>query len=170
MPWRCALSRTARAEPKTVDWVAALLRWFHELSAILWLGLQYYTDFIYARARIAASTSGAVAVLDGYIAPRLGPALRVSATVAWILGCELLSTLSIPGHDALADAFLLRGIYAPIGIGAWLGTLMLAIALGPMRTNDVDKALLWARVNTVLSVPLIFFMAFGYSHQGIVGL
>jgi hypothetical protein len=68
------------------------------------------------------------------------------------------------------EAFLLRGTYAPIGIGAWIGTAMLVITLGPMRTTNVGSALVWARVNTVLSVPLVFFMAFGYSHQGIVGL
>lgn len=153
-----------------MDWPAALLRWFHELAAIMWLGLQYYTDFVYARARTAAAAAGNIAVLDALVATRLGQLLRASAIIAWLLGCGLLSTLSVPGHNGFVDAFLLRGIYAPIGIGAWLGTLMLIVTIGPMRTNDVSAALLWARVNTVLSVPLLFFMAFGYSHQGIVGL
>jgi uncharacterized membrane protein len=153
-----------------MDWPAALLRWFHELAAILWLGLHYYTDFLYANARAAAAPRGEVSILDGYVASRLGHALRLSAIVAWLLGCGLLSTLSLPGHHGFVDAFLLRGIYAPIGVGAWLGTIMLLITIGPMRTTDVSRALLWARVNTVLSVPLLFFMAFGYSHQGIVGL
>lgn len=153
-----------------MDWPAALLRWFHELAAIMWLGLHYYTDLIYARARAAAASTGSAAILDNYVATRLGHGLRMSATVAWVLGCGLLSTLSVPGHNGLLDAMLLRGVYAPIGIGAWLGTIMLLITLGPMRTTNVAAALLWARANTILSVPLLFFMAFGYSHQGIVGL
>lgn len=153
-----------------MDWPAALLRWFHELAAIAWLGLQYYTDLIYSRARAAAASAGSAAILDNYIATRLGQALRVSAIVAWLLGCGLLSTLSIPGHNGFVEAFLLRGMYAPIGIGAWIGTIMLLITIGPMRTTNVPSALAWARVNTILSVPLLFFMAFGYSHQGIVGL
>lgn len=153
-----------------MDWPAALLRWFHELAAIVWLGFQYFTDLLYARARSAAAANGEASVLDKYVASGLGHALRLSAIVAWLLGCGLLGTLSIPGHHGLIEAFLLRGIYAPIGMGAWLGTIMLAITIGPMRTNDVSKALFWARVNTILSVPLLFFMAFGYSHQGIVGL
>lgn len=153
-----------------MDWSAALLRWFHELAAIAWLGLQYYTDFVYARARRAAAAEGNLAILDGLVAARLGPLLRGSAVLAWVLGVGLLATLSVPGHNALADAFLLRGIYAPIGIGAYIGTIMLVITVGPMRTNDIDIALGWARINTLLSVPLLFFMAFGYSHQGIVGL
>jgi uncharacterized membrane protein len=153
-----------------MDWPAALLRWFHELAAIMWLGLQYYTDLVYARARAAAAATASTAILDSFVATRLGHSLRIAAIVAWLLGCGLLSTISIPGHNGFMDAFLLRGMYAPIGIGAWIGTLMLAITLGPMRTTNVASALLWARVNTILSVPLLFFMAFGYSHQGIVGL
>jgi uncharacterized membrane protein len=153
-----------------MDWPAALLRYFHELAAIAWLGLHYYTDLVYSRARAAAAGSGSVAILDNFIATRLGHGLRGCASIAWLLGCGLLGTLSIPGHNGFADAFLLRGIYAPIGVGAWIGTIMLAITLGPMRTPNVAAALAWARVNTVLSVPLLFFMAFGYSHQGIVGL
>ena len=154
-----------------MDWIAALLRWFHELAAVAWLGLQYYTDFGYRRARAAAAASPSGAeVLDGFVAGRLGHMLRTCAVIAWLLGCGLLSTLSVPGHSGFVEAFALRGIYAPIGIGAWLGTVMLAITLGPMRTHDVASALFWARINTVLSVPMLFFMAFGFSHQGIVGL
>lgn len=138
-----------------MDWVAALLRWFHELAAILWLGLHYYTDFLHDRATVRAA---------------LAQTLQSAAIVAWVLGCGLLSTLSMPGHHGVVDAFLLRGIYAPIGIGAWIGTIMLAVTLGPMRSADPAIAQRWARVNTILSVPLVFFMAFGYSHQGIAGL
>jgi uncharacterized membrane protein len=152
------------------DWPAALLRLFHELAAIVWLGLQYCTDFVYARARIAAAASGSAAILDNFVATRLGHTLRASALLAWLLGCGLLSTLSIPGHNGFVDAFLLRGTYAPIGIGSWIGTVMLVVTLWPMRTTNVAAALAWARVNTILSIPLLFFMAFGYSHQGIVGL
>jgi uncharacterized membrane protein len=153
-----------------MDWPAALLRYFHELAAIAWLGLQYYTDLIYSHARAAAATSGSAAILDNFVATRLGHGLRACAIVTWVLGCGLLSTLSIPGHNGFIDAFLLRGVYAPIGIGAWIGTIMLVITVGPMRTQNVPAALVWARVNTALSLPMLFFMAFGFSHQGIVGL
>lgn len=138
-----------------MDWIAALLRWFHETAAILWLGLHYYTDFLSR----GSSNQG-----------RVAQTLQSAAVVAWLLGCALLSTLSIPGHHGFVEAFTLHGIYAPIGIGAWLGTIMLAVTLGPMRSSDARIAGASARVNTVLSLPLIFFMAFGYSHQGIVGL
>lgn len=138
-----------------MDWIAALLRWFHELAAIAWLGLNYYADFF------GRGTENLARVMQ---------TMRYAAIVAWALGCGLLETLSIPGRNAVVEAFTLHGIYAPIGIGAWLGTLMLAIALGPMRGAGEEQRARWARVNTALSVPLIFFMAFGYSHQGIVAL
>lgn len=134
-----------------MDWVAASLRYFHDLAAIVWLGLNYDLDFF----------GGPAAA---------GTVLRAASAVTWSLGCGLLSTLSIPGHNGFVEAFLLRGIYAPIGIGAWLGTVMLVITIGPMRGADARSARRWARVNTILSVPLLFFMVFGYSHQGIVGL
>lgn len=134
-----------------MDWVAAALRYFHDLAAIVWLGLNYETDFL-------------------ALYPAAAPVLRGAALVTWLLGCGLLSTLSIPGHHGFQEAMLLHGIYAPIGIGAWLGTLMLVISIGPMRTADPRAGRRWARVNTILSVPMLFFMVFGYSHQGIVGL
>jgi uncharacterized membrane protein len=74
------------------------------------------------------------------------------------------------------DAFLFRQrAYVPIGIGAWLGTLMLVNVwaiiwpnqkrvLGLVPASDAEKArarraaFLASRVNTMLSLPLLFFM------------
>ncbi|HEY8297330.1 MAG TPA: hypothetical protein VIG32_04830 [Candidatus Baltobacteraceae bacterium] len=153
-----------------MDWVAALLRWFHDLAGIVWIGLHYYLDFVHPRARAAAMGIGRSALIDELVLPRVGFYLRCSAIIAWLLGCAMLVTLTVPGRNGFTDAFLLRGLYAPIGIGAWLGTIMLLVALVPMRSQDERTAFLWTRVNTMLSIPMIFFMAFGFSHQGIVGL
>lgn len=153
-----------------MDIIAAMLRFGHLIAGIMWLGGQYYLDFIYSRARVAAGADGTVALLDGLVAARLGRYLRLSGFAACVLGLGVLSTISLPGHHSVREALLLQGVYAPIGIGAWIGAVMLAITIGPMRTDDVDKAMRWTRVNTALSLPLLFFMAFGYSYQGIVGL
>ena len=153
-----------------MDVIAALLRFGHILTAIMWLGGHYYTDFVYSAARAAAGPAGTVALLDRYMAARIGRYLRLCALATTILGLGVLSTISLPGHHSLLEALLLHGVYAPIGIGGWLGAVMLAITLGPMRTDDVDSAMRWTRVNTALSVPMLFFMVFGYSYQGIVGL
>jgi uncharacterized membrane protein len=74
------------------------------------------------------------------------------------------------------DAFLFRQrAYIPIGIGAWLGTIMLLNVwgiiwpkqkriLGLVPASDEEKAgarrvaFLASRVNTALSLPLLFFM------------
>ena len=74
------------------------------------------------------------------------------------------------------DAFLFRDhAYVPIGIGAWLGTIMLFNVwvliwpnqkkiLGMVPATDEEKnkarrvAFLASRTNTMLSFPLLFFM------------
>jgi len=48
--------------------------------------------------------------------------------------------------------------------------------LGKVPATDEEKAkarriaFLASRTNTMLSFPMLFFMAFGFHHQGIVGL
>ena len=76
---------------------------------------------------------------------------------------------------------------AGIGIGAWLGTIMLINVwaliwpnqqkiLGMKPATDEEKnkarrlAFLASRTNTMLSIPMLFFMAAGWSHRGIFGL
>ncbi len=48
--------------------------------------------------------------------------------------------------------------------------------LGKVPATDAEKAkarrvaFLASRVNTMLSIPMLFFMAFGFSHKAVVGL
>jgi uncharacterized membrane protein len=77
-------------------------------------------------------------------------------------------------------------VMAPIGFGAWLGTIMLLNVwgviwpnqkklLGIVAATDEEKAkarrlaFLASRTNTMLSIPMLFFMATGPSSmsQGI---
>ena len=70
---------------------------------------------------------------------------------------------------------------AGIGVGAWLGTIMLINVwtliwpnqqkiLGMKPATDEEKnkarrvALLASRTNTMLSIPMLFFMATGWHH------
>jgi len=75
------------------------------------------------------------------------------------------------------DAFLfLQAAYYPIGVGAWLGTIMLFNVwvliwpnqkkiLGIVAATDEEKnkarrlAFLASRTNTMLSMPMLFFMS-----------
>ena len=85
------------------------------------------------------------------------------------------------------DAFTLQPAYAGIGIGAWLGTIMLLnvwgliwrgqkklLGLKPASEDEKARArrmvFLASRTNTMLSIPMLFFMANGLSHRALVGL
>jgi uncharacterized membrane protein len=76
----------------------------------------------------------------------------------------------------MGSAFLLQGQDAIIGMGAWLGTIMLLNVwgiiwpnqkkvLGMKEATPEEKAkagrtaLLASRTNTMLSIPMLFFMA-----------
>ena len=81
------------------------------------------------------------------------------------------------GHMGIfGKAFMLQGNAAIIGMGAWLGTIMLfnvwvliwpnqKKVLGMVEASDEEKAkaarvaLLASRTNTMLSIPMLFFMA-----------
>jgi uncharacterized membrane protein len=103
---------------------------------------------------------------------------RWGAVVTWLFGAALLGGYQSPEGNGFAAAFLLRGTMAPIGFGAWLGTIMLLNVwgiiwpnqkklLGIVPATDAEKAkarrpaFLASRVNTMLSIPMIFFMATG---------
>jgi len=85
------------------------------------------------------------------------------------------------------NAFTLSKGMAGIGMGAWIGTIMLFNVwvliwpnqkkiLGLVPATDEEKvtarrvAFLTSRANVVLSMPMLFFMAAGWSHRGIFGL
>jgi uncharacterized membrane protein len=84
-------------------------------------------------------------------------------------------------------AFTFQGAFNTIGIGAWLGTIMLINVwtfiwqnqkkvLGITPATDEQKnvarriAFLASRTNTMLSIPMLFFMAAGPSHKAMFGL
>src|SRR3569833_3461902 len=100
--------------------------------------------------------------------------------MAWLAGAALLGPL-------LVDAFLLRNGMGGIGIGAWLGTIMLFNVwvliwpnqkkiLGMVTASDGEKnkarrvAFLASRTSTMLSNQMLFFMAGGLFHRGLFGL
>jgi len=168
-----------------IDWVAGLARWLHYLAGIMWIGLLYYFNFVQGQALAQASANNEGAGITKYVAPRALQFFRWSALATWVMGAVLLSTL--PPEGSGFGAFALRPPFVGIGIGAWLGTIMLFNVwvliypnqmkiLGKVPATDEEKAkarriaFLASRFNTAMSIPLVFFMAFGYTHKGIVGL
>lgn len=158
-----------------MDVVPALSRWIHLLSGVMWVGLLYYFNFVQAPALKAAQADGTAAGIGKHVVPRALLYFRWAAVATWLTGAVLLGA-------NFGNAFLLRGAYAPIGIGAWIGTIMLINVwlliwpnqkkiLGIVAADEAQKhrairvAMLTSRVNTMLTLPLLFFMGAGAHPQ-----
>lgn len=169
-----------------IDWVAGLARWFHYLAGVTWIGLLYYFNFVQGQALAEANKTQEGAGITKYVAPRALQLFRWSALATWVMGAILLSSGDF-GGDGFIKAFGLQGAYAGIGVGAWLGTIMLFNVwvliypnqmkiLGKVPATDEEKAkarriaFLASRTNTMLSLPMLFFMAFGFHHAAVFGL
>ncbi|MFL6621669.1 MAG: urate hydroxylase PuuD [Sulfurifustaceae bacterium] len=147
-------------------------RWLHIWAGITWIGLLYYFNAVQVPGLAAARADGTNAGITKHIAPRALLWFRWSALVTWLAGAYYLERSGM----GFVNAFLLRGSVATIGIGAWLGTIMLfnvwvliwpnqKKVLGLVPADDAAKAragrvaFLASRTNTMLSIPMIFFMA-----------
>jgi len=161
-----------------MDYLPAIARWLHLMAGVMWIGLLYYFNFVQGAALKAAAADNTAAGITKHVAPLALYYFRWSALVTWLAGAALL------GKNFVA-AFTLSGSYAVIGIGAWLGTIMLLNVWGLIWPNqkkilgfkpatDEEKvkarriAFLASRTNTMLSIPLLFFMAAG-AHSAIYG-
>ncbi|MGB6986573.1 MAG: urate hydroxylase PuuD [Candidatus Aquilonibacter sp.] len=162
----------------------ALLRWVHVLVGIMWIGLLYYFNFVNVEASKQANAAGEGAPISKYIMPRALFYFRWAAVLTWLVGAGLLSTMtSASGLNGFLAAFGLQGEFAPIGLGAWMGTIMLLNVwvliwpnqqkiLGMKPASDGEKAksrriaFLASRANTMLSIPMLWFMVTG-PHQSI---
>jgi uncharacterized membrane protein len=163
-----------------VDFVPAIARWIHLLAGVMWLGLLYYFNFVQIPALNDAVADGTATGITRHIAPRALLYFRWSAVVTWLAGAALLG-------NQFVNAFTLQKGMAGIGIGAWLGTIMLfnvwallwpnqqkILGLKPATDEEKAKArrvaFVTSRANMMLSIPLLFFMAGGWSHRGTFGL
>jgi uncharacterized membrane protein len=163
-----------------MDYVPALARWVHFMAGIMWIGLLYYFNFVQVAALKAATADGTAAGITKHVAPRALLFFRWAAIVTWLAGAALLG-------EQFPNAFTFRGGLAGIGMGAWLGTIMLVnvwaliwpnqqkiLGLKPATDEEKTKArrvaFLASRANVMLSIPMLFFMAGGLSHRGVFGL
>jgi len=154
--------------------IPALARWVHFLAGIMWIGLLYYFNFVQVAALKAATADGTNAGITKHVAPLALFYFRWAAVVTWLAGAALLG-------GNFMSAFTLSKGYAGIGIGAWLGTIMLLnvwgiiwpnqkkiLGIKPATDEEKNKArrlaFLASRTNTMLSMPMLFFMATGWHH------
>src|ERR1700681_2191329 len=97
-----------------------LARWVHIMAGVMWIGLLYYFNFVQVDAlkKAAADTPPTGAGITKHVAPRALFYFRWAAVVTVLLGATLLG-------NQFVNAFTLSHGMAGIGIGAWLGTIML---------------------------------------------
>jgi len=114
-------------------------RWLHIVSGVFWIGLLYYFNAVQvpALAEAAADKGGpGGAGVVKYVAPRALFWFRWSALLTWFAGAWLLWPKFVPAFtfglaSGGADLSLVT-----IGIGAWLGTIMLLNVWGPIWQNQ----------------------------------
>ena len=157
-----------------------LARWLHIVTGITWIGLLYYFNLVQipGLAAAAADKGGpGGAGISKYIAPTALLWFRWAAAATWFTGVWYLAR-----SGNLVGAFALGMMSDPvnyyqlvIGIGAWLGTIMLfnvwvliwpnqKKVLGIVTATDDEKAaarktaMLASRTNFVLSLPMLLCM------------
>lgn len=162
-----------------------LARWIHIVAGVFWIGLLYYFNAVQTPAlAVAAGDTGGPggAGISKYVAPRALFWFRWSALVTWLTGLWYLGD-----SGNLVGAVTLGLTSDPvnyyqlvIGIGGWLGTIMLfnvwaliwpnqKKVLGIVGASDAAKATARvvagnaSRVNFILSIPMLMCMA-GATH------
>ena len=153
----------------------ASLRWLHILAGITWIGLLYYFNFVQAWAfpkmEAAARTN---ATLTIHVRALLW--FRWGAMVTFLAGLTLILSYgaSRPGYYTSASFYL-------ICVGALIGTMMFINVWGVIWPNQkriiaateaaaggaaappdqpkwARRAFLASRWNTMMSIPMVFFM------------
>jgi uncharacterized membrane protein len=156
------------------------LRWAHFAAGIVWIGHNYAN--VAQRPRWRAPTRAELTdpTSAGFLVrlDREHALFRWAAIVTWAAGMLLLAR-----RGWLMPALTVHGPLAGIGLGAWIGTLMMLNVwlvlwphqkkvLGFVPANPDERircarvTFLSSRVNTMLSIPLLFFMA--STHHGAV--
>lgn len=158
----------------------SLVIWLHVLSGVTWIGLLYYFNFVQVPAlgEAAADEGGpGGAGIAKYVAPRALWWFRWGALLTWLTGAAFLYL-----NGMLHHAFTLGLMgeapnpYATtIGVGAWLGTIMLfnvwvliwpnqkkVLGMVEASADEVAKAkniaFLASRSNTLMSIPMLMSM------------
>ena len=164
----------------------SLMVWIHVGAGITWIGLLYYFNFVQVPALAAAAKDQGGpggAGISKYVAPRALLWFRWGAVVTWLSGAAYLLRIG-----QLDDAFALGlmessgPLATVIGVGAWLGTIMLfnvwvliwpnqkkVLGLVEATADEIAKArrvaFIASRANVVLSIPMLMSMV-GFGHGG----
>lgn len=166
-----------------MEWIKFVVRWLHVLSAIMWVGLLYYFNFVQTPSMPQIPDEQKPAI-SKVIAPRALFWFRWAAMSTIVFGL-ILAGMNGYLLNALTLGLVQSGTTgaATIGIGMWLGIVMWfnvwfiiwpnqKIALGlinapaeakPRAAKTAGQA---SRINVLLSVPMLFCMI-AQSHGGL---
>lgn len=158
-------------------WWSFLFRYLHIGSGVMWIGLLWYFNFVQipSMPKIPDEQKPAVSKV---IAPTALFWFRWAALSTVITG---LIVASLQGY--LGAALSLQSGYVAIGIGMWLALDMAfnvwfiiwpnqkkALGIVPCEAEPKARAarvaMLTSRINTLLSVPMLYMMA-AQSHGGL---
>jgi len=157
----------------------------HIAVGITWIGLLYYFNFVQVPGLAAAAADeggpGGAGIAK-YIAPRALLWFRWAALATWLSGAAYLMAKSEFGNAFMlgyGDGDPVYGL--TIGIGAWMGTIMLfnvwvliwpnqkkVLGIIEASADEIAKskriAFLASRTNTMLSIPMLMSMV--GAHRG----
>lgn len=154
--------------------------WMHVLAGITWIGLLYYFNFVQVPAvgqALAEASNGGpgAAAINKYVAPRALLWFRWGALATWLTGAMALEAMHTGEGSGVVAAFTMLEGYRVIGMGAWLGTIMLfnvwvliwpnqkkILGMVQATPEQIAKgkvvALMASRTNTLLSIPMLVGM------------
>jgi len=165
---------TGEGMPGGQAWIAFMWRWLHVLSAVMWIGLLWYFNFVQI-PNMPNIPDDQKPAIGKVIAPAALWWFRWAAMATIVTGL-LLAMANGYIVGALTLGFAGGGAKeAAIGVGMWLGLIMWfnvwfviwpnqKIALGMVEAEAdakaaaARKAMLFSRTNTMLSFPMLYAM------------
>ena len=146
-----------------------LLRWLHVISAIMWVGILYYFNFVQIPNMVKIPDEQKPAI-SKVIAPAALFWFRWGSVATVLTGLKLAYL-----NGYLHQAMTFSEDFWGIGLGMWLGIIMFINVWGVIWPNqkralgivEVDEetkvksartAMLFSRANTLLSIPMLIGM------------
>ena len=147
-----------------------IFRWLHVMFGVMWIGLLWYFNFVQipSMSKIPDEQKPAIGKV---IAPTALFWFRWAALLTVLTGL-IVAILSGYAHQA----FTLQAPFRAIGLGMWIALVMAfnvwfiiwpnqkralgIVAVEPdVKAKSARVAMLTSRINTVLSVPMLFLMS-----------
>ena len=158
-------------------WTLFTFRWLHATSGVMWIGLLWYFNFVQipSMPKIPDEQKPAISKV---IAPAALFWFRWAALATVVTGL-LVAIISGYAHQA----FTLQPAFRAIGLGMWIALIMAfnvwfiiwpnqkralgIVAVEPdVKAKSARVAMLTSRINTVLSIPMLFLMSAQSHNQG----